>query len=323
VIMFKIKDLWQILKDAGTGFRRHKVLKLSAALSFYTIITLGPMILVIIFISKMFWGRQAIEGTIHSQISSVVGNAAAIQIQALIKSASISSNNYMAIFGIITLVFAATTVFTQMQDSMNTIWNVKVRKGYGWQQMLKNRLISFCIIAGLSLLLFVSLLLNGILEGFMSKIQELFPQIAFVLIYTVNLLLTLLVVTLLFAFIFKVLPDAVLNWKDVAPGALFAAVLFMFGTFCITLYIKNTNLGSTYGSAGSLVILLFWIYYSANILYFGAECSKAYALKFGTEIKPKDYAVTIRVALVESNEPSVQQNEKIIDIIEKEIQRVK
>ena len=315
--MVKLLDLWQILKHAGAGFIQHRIIKLSASLSYFTIFTLGPMMLVIIYISSIFWGRRAIEGTIHDQISGLIGDGAAIQIQALIKNASISGNSFLALLGIVSLIFAATTVFTQIQDTMNTIWNLKVKSGRGWQQMLKNRLLSFAIVAGLSLILLISLILNGLLDGFMSTLKELFPQIAFVVIYLVNLGITLLVVASLFAFIYKVLPDAYLQWKDVAAGALFASVLFMIGKFCITFYINSSDIGSTYGSAGSLVILLLWIFYSANILYFGAEVSKAYALKYGAEIKPRDYAVTIQVVILESNESSVQQNEKNTEIAEK------
>lgn len=310
--MVKLIDLWEILKAAGAGFNQHRIVKLSASLSYFTIFTVGPMILVIIYISSLFWGRRAIEGTIHNQISGLIGDGAAIQIQELIKNASISSNNFMAVISIVALVFAATTVFTQMQDTMNTIWNLKVKTGRGWQQMLKNRLLSFAIVTGLSFMLLISLILNGILEGFMSRLQELFPQIAIAVVYLVNLGLTLLVVAALFAFIYKVLPDAVLQWKDVRAGALFASVLFMIGKFCITFYINISDVGSAYGSAGSLVILLLWIFYSSNILYFGAEFSKAYALKYGAEIKPKDYAVTIKVVMVESNESSIQLNERNI-----------
>lgn len=305
-----IKDLWQILKDAGSGFQRHKLLKLSASLGFYTIFTIGPMMLVIIFISKLFWGDQAIEGTIHDKISGLIGIPAAAQIQEIIKNASISGNNYVAVIGIITLVFAATTVFTQIQNSMNTIWNLKVKSGRGWQQMFKNRAISFCIIAGLALLLLASLILNGLLDGFMGKLQDMFPKTAIVVVYAANVLLTLLVVSLLYAFIFKVLPDAIIQWKDVAAGSIFTAVLFMIGKFCITFYINHSNISTASGSAGSLVILLLWIYYSAIILYFGAEFTKAYALKYGAEIKPRNYAVTIKIVEIESAEPSVQQNER-------------
>lgn len=320
---FRIKGLWQILKDAGAGFRRHKVLKLSASLAYYTIFSLGPMMLVIIFFSDLFWGREAIEGTIYSQISGVVGDAAALQIQDIIKNASISGNNFTAVISFVMLLIAATTAFTEMQDSINTIWNLRVKEGSGWLQMLKNRALSFSIVAGLGFLLLVSLIINGLLEGFMSKLQEMFPQAAVVVVYIVNLLLTLLVVAFLFAIIFKVLPDAVIRWKDVAAGALFTAVLFMIGKFCITFYINNSNMGSTYGSAGSLVILMLWVYYSSTILYFGAEFTKAYAMKYGSEIKPDEYAVTVQVVQVESSESSVQQNEKNSEKIEKEVKKVK
>lgn len=321
--MTKIKALWQILKEAGSSFLQHKVLKYSASLSFYTIFAIGPMLLVIIYISSLFWGRQAIEGTIHDQISGLIGDVAAIQIQELIRNASVSHNNYMAVVGILTLLFAATTVFTQIQDTLNTIWNLKVKKGKGWEIMVKRRLLSFSIVAGLGFLLMLSLLFNGLMDGFMSRLQDLFPQMAILIIYVVNLLITLLVVAFLFAFIYKVLPDAILQWKDVWAGALFASLLFMVGKFCITFYINHSNIVSTYGSAGSLVILLLWIYYSASILYFGAEFTKAYALKFGAEIKPKEYAVTIQVVVIESNERTVQQNEKITDIKDKIKQGIK
>jgi len=154
----------------------------------------------------------------------------------------------------------------------------------------------------------------------MHQLQQLFPHIAIVVVYVVNLLMTLMVVGFLFAIIFKVLPDAIINWKDTVIGSLFTAVLFMIGKFCITIYISNSNLGSSYGSAGSLVILLVWVYYSSVILYFGAEFTKAYALKYGSVIKPKDYAVTIQTVQIESDEGSVQQNEENTKITEQEMQ---
>lgn len=154
----------------------------------------------------------------------------------------------------------------------------------------------------------------------MSKLQQMFPHIAIVVIYVVNLLITLIVVGFLFAIIFKVLPDAIISWKDVVAGSLFTAVLFMLGKFCITIYLNNSKLGSSYGSAGSLVILLLWVYYSSVILYFGEEFTKAYALKYGSVIKPKDYAVTLQTVQVESSEKSVQQNEDDTKNTEKEMQ---
>ncbi len=321
--MQKIKNFWQLLKDAGAGFGRHKVLKLSASLAFYTVFSIGPMLLVVIFFSNLFWGRQAIEGKIYGQISGLVGDGAALQIEEILKNASVSGSNFAAVIGIVTLVIAATTAFMEMQDSINTIWNLKIKENTGWKLMLKNRLLSFSIVAGLGFLLLVSLVTNALLEEFMNKLQQMFPHVAVVVIYAFNLLLTLLVVAGLFAIIFKVLPDAIIKWKDVAAGALFTAVLFMIGKFCITFYIGKTNVANTYGTAGSLVVLLLWIYYSSVILFFGAEFTKAYALKYGSEIRPDKYAVTVQVVRVESSEKSVQENEKNAQETEQDVQRTK
>lgn len=306
-----IKGLWQILKKAGAGFMNDKVLKLSASLAYYTTFSLGPMIIVIIFLANIFFGREAIEGTIYGQIRGMVGNSAALQIQEIIKNAAISgSSTLSAVIGIATLLIAATTVFSEMQDSINMIWSLQVKTDGGWLKMLINRLLSFSIVVGLGFLLLVSLIINGLLEGFMGKLQEMFPHTAVYLVYLVNLLITLLVVSFLFAIIFRVLPDAVIGWSDVATGAIFTAVLFMIGKFGITFYINKSNVGNAYGASGSLVILLLWVYYSSVILYFGAEFTKAFAIKYGSEIKPNDYAVTVQVIKVERGKNSVQQNEK-------------
>ncbi len=312
---FSLKGFWQILKDTGAGFLEHNVLKLSASLSYFTIFSIGPMMLVIIFCANLFWGRAAINGTIHKQLSGLLGSDAASQVQEIIKNASVSGNNMAAVFGIVMLVIAATSAFNEMQSSLNIIWNLKVNKGKSWLLMLKNRVLSFAITASLGFLLLVSLLISSLLDGLMGKLQEIFPDIGFAIIYIVNLIVTFLVVALLFAVIYKVLPDAIISWKDVVVGALFTAVLFMIGKFGIGIYISHSTMGSSYGSAGSLVILLLWIYYSSIILYFGAEFTKAYALLYGSVIKPDKYAITIRSVEVESNESSIQDNEKNSDTL--------
>ncbi|MDH4059142.1 MAG: YihY/virulence factor BrkB family protein [Cyclobacteriaceae bacterium] len=301
---------WQTLKASGASFRNHNGLKLSASLAFYSIFSLGPMMLIIIFVSNLFWSRQAIDGTIYNQISELVGDDSALEIQEIIKESSISGHNFIALISFLTLLIAATGIFTEMQGSINMIWNLKVRPGRGWIQELKDMLVSFLLITGLGLLLLVVLIINGLLEGFMSKLQDMFPATVMT-IYVLNLLLTMLVVALLFGVVYKVLPDAVIPWKDAAVGAIFAAVLFMIGKFGITLYIHSTDLGSAYGAAGSLVVLLFWIYYSSVVLYFGAAFTKSHALAHGAAIEPKEYAMTVKVVEVESDEaisPGVGQS---------------
>jgi membrane protein len=293
----KIKNVWQILQDAADGFLRHKVQQLSASLAFYTVFSLGPIILVVIFFSNLFWGRQAIEGSIYQQIRGIVGNETAIQIQEIIKNTAIEGNNMAAVIGFVTLIIAATTVFIEMQDSINTIWDLRLKKlksAGSWKKMLQNRLLSFSFVTGLGFLLLVSLIIDGLLESFMNRLQRMFPGVAIEMIYIFNTLLTFMVVTLLFAFIYKYLPDAIIHWKEVMVGALFTAAMFMLGKYGITFYLGHSKISSAYGSAGSLVILLLWVYYSSIILYFGAEITKAYALRHGIHIKPTRYAVSIK-----------------------------
>ncbi|MBD0295145.1 MAG: YihY/virulence factor BrkB family protein [Flavisolibacter sp.] len=317
------KGIWQILRNAGKGFMKDKVPKLSASLAYYTIFSLGPMLIVIIFLANLFWGQQAVEGNIVGQLKDLIGNKAALQIQTIIKNASIDSNNKLtAIVGFITLLIGATTVFSEIQDSINSIWNLKVKAERGWLKMLITRLLSFSIVVALGFLLLVSLVVNALLEGLMNQLQQLFPDIAVIIIYILNLLLTLLVIGFLFAIIYKVLPDAVIQWRDVSVGALFTTVLFMIAKFGITFYIGKSDIGSTYGAAGSLVILLLWIYFSSMILYFGAEFTKAYAMKYGSEIKPNEYTVTVQVVQVESKD-SVQKNEETAAETQKKAQEAK
>lgn len=318
--MEKIKSFGELFKDATAGFFRHKGIKLSASLSYFTIFTLGPFMLIILFFSNLYWGNQAIDGKFYNKISGYVGEKSAHQIQEVIKNASISGNGILAVGSFIILIIAATTAFSEMRDSINLIWNLKVRKESTWIQMLKSRLLSFLMVTGLSLLLLLSLIANGLLEGFKENLMEVFPNSTVSIMFVINLVMTLVVVAFLYAIINKVLPDALIKWKDVIPGAILSAVLFILGKFIITYVVKRAIMGSSIGSAGSSIILLLWIFYSSIVLYFGAEFTKAYALKYGSEIIPRKNSVTVRILQIESNEGSVQINEKKINEIENENQ---
>jgi membrane protein len=212
--------------------------------------------------------------------------------------------------GGITLLIGATTVFAEIQDSINTIWGLKPKPKKGWLKLIQNRFLSFSVIASLGFLLLVSLGVTALIEGLSERLRANFPEVTVVVFYIINLVLTLIVVTSIFAVIFKVLPDANIKWKDVWAGAIATAVLFLLGKFAISFYISKSEVGSTYGAAGSLVVLLLWVYYSSIILYFGAEFTKAYALKYGSEIHPNKYAVTMKTVEVENGSQSVQATEK-------------
>ena len=306
-----LKRLWESLKEAFTGFSDYKVPKLSASLAYYTVFSLGPLLIVIIFLCSIFLGREAVEGTIYSQIEGFVGADAAKQIEEIIKNASISGKGGMAAtIGIVTLLIGATTIFGEIQDSINTVWGLKAKPKLGIIKLLLTRLLSFGLIAALGFLLLVSLAITSLVEGLSNRLKAAFPDVTVVIFYIVNLALTLGVVTLLFAIIFKVLPDAKIKWKNVWAGAIATSILFMIGKFAISFYIGKSNVGSTYGAAGSLVILLLWIYYSSIILYFGAVFTKAYALKQGEIIEPNHYAVTVEEAQIETGKKPISGDNK-------------
>lgn len=304
------KGIWNLVKQAGSGFMDDKVLKLSGSLAYLTVFSIGPLIIVVIFIADLVWGRAAIEGTIYGQLKGLLGPDASVQVQDIIKNAAVSNKGTLAaIIGIITLVFSSTAVFAEIQDSINTIWNLKPKPKKGWLKMIMNRLLSFSVVISLGFLLLVSLVINGLIEAMSQRLYLMFPDLAVAVVYIINLAITFAVISFLFAIIFKVLPDAKIGWRDVITGAMVTAVLFMLGKFGITFYIGSSNVGSTYGAAGSLVILLLWVYYSSVILYFGAEFTKAYAAEFGHRIYPNHYAVWIKQVEVEQESGSLQQQD--------------
>jgi membrane protein len=305
------KGIWEILKDSGTGFSNDRLLKLSAALAYYTVFSVGPLLIVIVFVCSFFFGREAIEGTIYGQIQGFVGHDAALQLQEIIKSAAINNKGTVAaVIGVITLLIGATSMFAEMQDSINMIWGLKTKPKSAFMIFLKNRLLSFGVIGSLGFLLLVSLSISGLIEALSSRLQSHFHHLTVIAFYIINLVLTFGIITFLFAVIFRVLPDAKIKWRDVMAGAVATAVLFMLGKFAISFYIGKAQIGSTYGAAGSLVVLLVWIYYSSVILYFGAEFTKAYAIKYGDSILPNEYAVVTEVVEVEKKNETLQQANK-------------
>ena len=306
------KGMIEVFKNSFSGFSDDKVTKLSASLAYYTVFSMAPLLIVIISLCALFLGREAVEGQIYAQLAGFIGSDNAAQLQQIIKNASIAGKGRLAaIIGAITLLVSATTVFAEIQDSINFIWGLKPKPKRGWLKMLQNRFLSFSVIVSLGFLLLVSLAISAIIDGFSERLQMYFPEVAVVIFYIINVAVTLAVVTIIFAVIFKVLPDARIEWKDVLLGAIVTALLFMVGKFAISYYISRSNVGSTYGTAGSLAVLLLWTYYSSIILYFGAEFTKAYAVKYGSEIHPNHYAVTVKVVEVETGDKSIQSKENL------------
>lgn len=307
-----VKGLFKVLKESFSGFSNDNVTKLSGSLAYYTVFSLGPLMVVIISLCSIFLGREAVEGQIYAQLKSFVGSDTAAQLQDVIKNASVGGKGHLAAaIGVVTLLLGATTVFGDIQDSINKIWGLKPKPKKGWLKMLRNRFLSFSVIASLGFLLLVSLGISAIIEALMNRFTAKYPDVAVIIVYIVNLLLTLGITSLIFAVIFRVLPDADIKWRDVMAGAITTAILFMLGKFAISFYISKTNVGSTFGAAGSIVVLLVWVYYSSIILYFGAEFTKAYAIEYGSAIHPNSYAVTTKQVEVETGKKTVQAKENI------------
>jgi len=306
-----LKGVGKLLKESFNAFLDHKAVKLGASLAYYTVFAIGPVIIIMIYFAGVFYGEQAVQGTIFSELKDLVGVDAAAQIQQMIANAALSGqSSFAAVVGFVTLFIGATGVFAEIQDSINDIWGLKPKPEKGWLKMIINRLLSFSVVVSLGFVLLVSLIINGLIETLMDKLQTRFPDLTVVVVYIINILITFLVITSLFAIIFKVLPDAVIKWKDVMVGAMVTAVLFMIGKFGITFYISKSAVGTTYGAAGSLVILLLWVYYSSLILYFGAAFTKAYATDYGSHIHPNHYAVWVKHVEIEEGNRSLKAQEE-------------
>ncbi|MEO7310220.1 MAG: YihY/virulence factor BrkB family protein [Chitinophagaceae bacterium] len=298
------KAFWQkgfkILKATFGGFSDDKGVKLSASLAYTTIFSLGPLLLLMMSLASIFFGQAAIEGQIFGQLNGLIGDNAAKQVQDIIQNIQFSGKTRFALIAsIVTLIIGATSLFIEIQDSLNTIWKVKAKPKRGWVQFLKNRLLSSSLIVSLGFLLVVSLVINGAVDALGTLLSHYLSSFATVVISGINLAITFVIITFLFGIIFKVLPDAKIKWKDVKTGALFTAILFIFGRFLIGLYIAKSATVSTYGAAGSIIVILVWIYYTSMILYLGAEFTQVYSEAFGRRIEPADYAVYVEQKEVE------------------------
>lgn len=278
-----------------SGFSNDNGLKLSASLAYYTIFSIAPLLILILSLAGIFLGPDSASNKLYGQINQYVGSEAAKQIQDIVKNLQFSGKSGIALIsGIATLLLGASSIFLEIQDSLNTIWRVKAKPKKGWLKMLQNRFLSFSLIVSLGFLLLVSLLVNIIVNAISSKISHFLPSITERLIELVNLGISFIVIATLFGIIFKFLPDVKIKFKDVRSGAFFTAILFMIGQFIISLYLKYSAQGSAYGAAGSVIVLLVWIYYTSAILYIGAEFTQVYAEANCSHIEPADYAVHIQ-----------------------------
>jgi membrane protein len=284
-------DLSNLFKLAYQGWQEDYASRLSAALAYYTIFSLAPLLVIVIAITGIIWDAGAVRTQILSQVQSLVGAQGADFVASLITNTGSPGEDILAlILGIITLLFGALGVFNELHNSLNIIWNVNVEKPKGFWQSLKkviiDRLLSFTMILGIGFLLLVSLVITAGLSATQKTIGNAFP-IPELVLQIVNLVISIGVITVLFALLFKFLPDIKIGWRDVWMGAFVTSLLFSLGKTVIGIYLGNSAVASTFGAAGSLILLLLWIYYSAQILFFGAEFTQVYANEYGSKMLPE------------------------------------
>lgn len=285
------RDIWAIVGEAGTESLADRVPRLGAALAFYTTFSLAPLLLVVVAIAGVVFGREAAEGKLLGEMRSLVGNEGGDALQAMVAAAGKQGSGVLAsLVGAVVLLLGAVGLFGELQDALNTIWKVQPKPGGGWWGIMRTRLLSFSAVLGVAFLLLVSLVISTAMSALNGFLGESFSSAATDLIQWI---VSFGVITGLFAMIYRLLPDAEIAWRDVWFGAAVTSVLFALGKSLIGLYLGQTAMTSVYGAAASFAVLMLWNYYTAQIFLFGAELTKAYAIRCGSGITPSAHAESV------------------------------
>ena len=284
-----------LFKQTASELMEDDAPSLGAALAYYTVFSLAPLMTIAIAIAGFFFGKEAAQGQIFDELRGLLGEEGGKAVEEMVQSANAqpTAGVVATIISVIMLLFGASGVFGQLQASLNAIWGVKPKPGRGMLGLIKDRLLSFGFTLVVGFLLLVSLLLTAGMALMADWIGGLMPG-SEALAYILNIVLSLSMITLLFAAIFKFLPDAKIAWHDVWIGAFLTALLFTIGKFALGIYLGKSGVASSYGAAGSLIVLLLWVYYSSQILFFGAEFTQVYANRFGSRVAPADNAVSVQ-----------------------------
>ena len=290
----KAKEAFSLLKATVFEWLDDQAPMLGAALAYYTVFSLAPLLIITIAIAGLVFGAEAAQGQIFDQLRGLLGDASGKAMEEIVESASAEPKTGVVatVIGIVTLIFGASGVFGQLQASLNIIWGVQPKPGRGILGIIRDRILSFGFILVVGFLLLVSLLLTAAIAFVGKQFGTMVPGME-ALIQLLNAILSLAVITLLFAMMFKILPDANIAWRDVWIGAFITALLFTIGKFALGFYLGRSGVASSYGAAGSLIVLLIWVYYSSQIVFFGAEFAQVYANRFGSRVTPSSNAVAV------------------------------
>lgn len=289
-----LKEIWIISKETFNNFFTRDPMNSSASIAFYTIFSLPAILIIMLRVAGSVFGEQAVSGELYYRIKELIDPDSAEQVQRIIQNAAVSESDIIAtIVGVVILCFSATTVFISLQFGLNSIWGVKAKPAKGWIKYVVNRVLSLGMVITLGFLLLVSLLLEASIEIFSEYLISILPAVTFYLIRLLNFILSILLTAMVFALIFKFLPDAVIYWRDVWVGALITTLLFMLGRVLIRIYLSNSDHSETYEAAGSLVAILLWVYYSSLIVLLGAQFTQVYSKRHGKMIVPCKNAVMV------------------------------
>lgn len=313
----KLKSVFKLFKLSVEEFFADNCLKFSASLSYSTIFALPSLAILIISTVGIFYDQKAVSNELFEQISGVFGEKVTEQIRQAINNINVDGSSRIGQWvGIATLIFSGSAVFAEIQSSINYIWELKAKPKKGIIRILLNRLLSFAMIGALGFVLLVSLLVNTLIELLYNQLSILFSENTMYIASLLNTVIVFLIVSVIFGFIFRTLPDGKLRWKETMIGASFTSILFMIGKFVIANFLINTTKLDVYGAAGSILLILVWVYYSAIILYFGAVFTKNYSELYGRPIEPNDYSV--RVIFEEKEVQFAKQEHEIIKKLENE-----
>ena len=287
------KKILTFIKKIGIQWGEDNIPTFAAALAYYMVFSLGPLMVISINIGSIFLEQASVQAEILNTIDHTLGHASARQIETIIQALTKSPKNWMTmVIGLGMLIFGASGAFAQLQLSLNTIWGVKPKPGRGIIGIIRDRFMSFSIVIGVAFLLLISMLLSVLVSAFSDYLTVLLPE-SLRMGLEFDFIISLTVETLLFAMIFKILPDVQISWRQVWLGALVTAILFTIGKILLGIYLARSNGATIFGAAGSIIIILIWIYYSAQILLLGAEFTKLYSFKYGHQVKPTRHAILI------------------------------
>ena len=290
-IKYFFKETFSLLKETAKSWNEHDPWRMSAVIAYYAIFSLPGLLIIIIKVVGYFIGDKEVNDELFSTISAQMGPQAASQMRTIVEASNNSEGFTMAaVVGIGSLIFGATGMFYHVKESLNTMWEVEVKPRKAWLKLIRDRLFSFGMVLIIGFLMLISLLLSSLITFFSDYLNAIFPELGAFFFSIVNIIVSLAIITVLFALMFVVLPDAKVRLRDVWVGAFVTALLFVIGKTLIGVYLGYSDPGSAYGAAGSIVLILLWVSYTSLILFFGAEFTQTYGRRHGVEIQPVEYA---------------------------------